>query len=105
MAESDRGADAPASSLEEAQERDPRRGVWARRAGLAVMLALVVAAILNAVGQRPADSSAQGTAGSLSVSAPERVRGGLLFQAIFDIHATQRLRRPTAEARRCLLES
>ena len=94
MAQSDANGVVP-PRLAEAQERNPKRGVYARLVGLALMLGLVVAAVLNVFGQGPASSNAQGAAGTLGVSAPERVRGGLLFQAVFDIHATRALRRPT----------
>ena len=94
MAQSDANGVIP-PKLAEAQERDPRRGAYARLTGLALMLGLVVAALLNVFGQRPATSSAAGTAGTLSVSAADRIRGGLLFQAVFEIHAAGAIRRPT----------
>jgi hypothetical protein len=62
-------------------------GQWLRRGFLLLLTALVVAALLNAFGQSSTTSSARGGAGSLSVRAPERLRGGLLYQATFEIRA------------------
>jgi hypothetical protein len=58
-------------------------------------VAFVIAALLNEFGQVPADSSAQASAATLSVSAPMRLRGGLIFQSVFDVHAARSLKRPT----------
>jgi hypothetical protein len=67
---------------------------WVRRIGLLVLLALVVAALLNVFGQRTSTSSASGPAASLAIDAPKRVRGGVIFQARFDVHATQEIKQP-----------
>jgi hypothetical protein len=67
---------------------------WLRRAGLALLSALVLAALLNAFGQHPTTSSASAPAASLHVEAPNDVRGGLLFQARFTIHAFREVRTP-----------
>jgi hypothetical protein len=57
----------------------------ARRTVFALLAALFVAALLGAFGQRPDASAAAGDRAELEVSAPERVRGGLLFQARFTV--------------------
>jgi hypothetical protein len=67
---------------------------WIRRAGLAVMLAIAVAALLNVFGQEPDTSTASGPAASLEVNAPSNVRGGLLFQARLDVLARREIREP-----------
>jgi hypothetical protein len=59
-----------------------------------VLLAFVIAALLNAFGQRATTSSASGPAASLRLNAPERVRGGVLFQARFDVQAFRKIRQP-----------
>ena len=68
---------------------------WIRRAGLALLLAFVIAALLNAFGQRSETSSAKGPAASLELTAPERVRGGLLFQARLHVRAFREIRQPS----------
>ena len=59
------------------------------------MLALVVvAALLGTVGQSPTTLHAQAPAATLTVKAPERVRGGLFFQGRLDIVARERIGAP-----------
>ena len=48
-------------------------------------------ALLNIFGQRPETSTGAAAAAQLSVSAPSRVRGGLLYQARFNIAAKKPL--------------
>jgi hypothetical protein len=76
------------------QGRSRQPNPWARRIGLLVLLAFVIAALLNAFGQRATTSSASGPAASLRLNAPDRVRGGLLFEARFDVHAFREIRQP-----------
>ncbi|MGG7378411.1 hypothetical protein ACQ7B2_06505, partial [Escherichia coli] len=73
-------------------EREPsgvRVGLWVRRGILTVLGVVVLLALLNGYGQRPADSVARVPAATMRLSAPERVRGGLFFQSRLDITATQ----------------
>ncbi|MGN6663044.1 MAG: hypothetical protein ACTHK6_02375 [Solirubrobacterales bacterium] len=72
-----------------------RPGQWLRHLFLLVLLAFVVAALLNAFGAVPSTSEADGTAATLKVTAPERVRGGLLYQARIEVHALQPIGAPT----------
>ena len=72
------------------RERDP----WARRIGLLLFLALVVAALLNVFGQRAKTSSASSPAATLELNAPTKARGGLMFQARFDVRALREVRQP-----------
>jgi hypothetical protein len=67
---------------------------WARRIGLLLLLALVIAALLNTFGQRATSSSARGPAASLRLNAPERARGGVIFEARFDVRAFREIRQP-----------
>lgn len=64
-------------------------GRWVRWAALLFLAALVLAAMLNVFGQVPTTSTARSPVASLSVTAPPRVRGGLLYQGRFTIHAFQ----------------
>jgi hypothetical protein len=67
--------------------RGRRHQVWVRR-GVLTLIALVPAlGLVNVFGQRPSTAEATAPAASLTLTAPERVRGGLLFQAHFTIHA------------------
>jgi hypothetical protein len=68
--------------------------VWSRRACLLLLVGLVVAALLNAFGQRSTISEAPAAAASLTVKAPQRLRGGLIFEGRFEIQAHRDLRRP-----------
>ena len=61
--------------------------VWFQRAGLVLLLALVIAALLNVFGQKPSAVSAAAPAATLSLNAPDSLRGGLLFGAHVTVHA------------------
>ncbi|MBS1861151.1 MAG: hypothetical protein JSS68_05500 [Actinobacteria bacterium] len=68
---------------------------WLRRGLLILLFVFVVAALANAFGQAAWTDTASGAGGSLSVKAPSRIRGGLTYQAEFQIHATRDLGAPT----------
>lgn len=72
-----------------------RTGQWLRHGFLLLLTAFVVAALLNAFGARPDTSEASSSVASLRVTSPERVRGGLLYQARFRIHAFEPIGAPT----------
>jgi hypothetical protein len=72
-----------------------RVGQWIRRGFLALLLVFLLAALANVFGQAAATDTASGTAGSLSVKAPSRLRGGLAYQGEFVIHAKEALAAPT----------
>jgi hypothetical protein len=65
-----------------------------RRIGLGLLLLIVVAALLDVFGQQSTSTVAAGSVGSLTVESPTRLRGGLLFQARFEIEAKTALGRP-----------
>lgn len=65
-----------------------------RRLGLGVLGLVVIAALFNVFGQETTTTVAEGPKATLSVNAPPHLRGGLLFQARFEIEAKQRLAHP-----------
>jgi hypothetical protein len=72
-----------------------RRGEpWARRVAIAALTLVVAAALLGAVGQSHTTGRAQAAAATLTVKAPQRVRGGLFFQGRLDIVARERIGKP-----------
>jgi hypothetical protein len=71
------------------------RAQWIRHAFLMLLAAFLLAALLNVFGADPSSSEASSSVASLRVTAPERVRGGLLYQARFQIHAFQAIGAPT----------
>jgi hypothetical protein len=70
------------------------RGLAARRLAMVVIAAVVVLALLNVFGQEPSTSRAAGGAASFALSAPETVRGGLLFQGRIHVVATRAIADP-----------
>ena len=68
---------------------------WVRRALLALLGLILVAALLGAFGQRPATSSAAGPAARLQVFAPTHVRSGLIYAARFRIDALREIKDAT----------
>jgi len=70
-----------------------RHQVWFRRGLLAAIAVVPVLGLFNVFGQRPTDSEAAGQAATLMLSAPQRARGGLLYQAHFTIEAHQDLQK------------
>jgi hypothetical protein len=70
-------------------------GQWLRHAFLLLLAVFVIAALLNAFGAQPQTQEAGAAAGTLKITAPERVRGGLLYQARLEIHASEPIGAPT----------
>jgi len=60
-----------------------------RRALVCLIAALPIVALFNVFGQRPETSSAAAAEAKLTVYAPTRLRGGLLYQSRFHIEARQ----------------
>jgi hypothetical protein len=73
--------------LKVARDREGRRDVVARRIALSALLVVLALGLLNLFGQRHSTTAADADAATLEVSAPERVRGGLFYQARFRIDA------------------
>jgi hypothetical protein len=83
--------------LSRSRDRDllgRRHQVWSRRVLLLLLLGVVVAALLNAFGQRSTISEATASPASLTVKAPQRLRGGLIFEGRFEIEAHRALKHP-----------
>jgi len=81
-------------SLTRARELNGRaRETWIRRVSLAVLAAVSVLALLNVFGQEPGEATANSSGATLTVLAPARIRGGLLFEARFTITAHQEIRK------------
>jgi hypothetical protein len=62
-----------------------------RRVALSLLALLCGVGLLNGFGQRTTVSRADGAAASISVSSPERVRGGLVFTSEYVVVAHQKL--------------
>jgi hypothetical protein len=67
--------------------------IWVRRGLMSLVVLVPVLALLNVFGQRPATSKASAARASLSVYAPNHLRGGLLYMARFRIAAHSELKR------------
>jgi hypothetical protein len=76
-------------TLRRNRDRAGRHEVPIRRALLLLIGLFLVAGLLNVFGQRPATSEAAAPEASLKVYAPDRVRGGLYYQARFTVTARQ----------------
>jgi hypothetical protein len=70
-----------------------RNEIWVRRSLFGLLCVVPLLALLNVFGQRPAGSEAAAGAAQLSVYAPDRVRGGLLYEARFHVTAKQDIRK------------
>lgn len=81
--------------LKVARDREGRRDVTARRIALAALLVVLALGLLNIFGQRPATTVADADAATLEVYAPERVRGGLFYEARFTIEAREEVEEAT----------
>lgn len=65
---------------------------WLRRALLCCITALPVLALLNVFGQDPSSSTASSPAATLTVTAPEHLRSGLIFQVKVKVQAHQEIK-------------
>lgn len=61
---------------------------------MALVAALPVLALFNVFGQDPSSSAVNSPAASLGVTAPQALRGGLIFQVRVDITAHRTLNKP-----------
>ena len=67
--------------------------LWIRRALMAAFGAIALLALLNVAGQRPSAVTAAGPTAALTVRAPTRLRGGLLYQTAFTVVARRSIER------------
>ena len=84
------GPVAAPDGIDLARDRDLRgreRDQWIRRILMALIALLPVLAVFNLFGQRPQTSKASVSAATLSVYAPTRLRGGLLWEGRIHITA------------------
>lgn len=89
-------ADVPdALTLKVNRDREGKRDVLFRRIALGAILVLLALGLVNLFGQRPSTTTADAPAATLEVHAPERVRGGLYYQARFRIDAITELEKAT----------
>lgn len=77
------------------RDREGRRDHVVRRVLTSLIGLFVVLGALNAFGQRPRTTSVARPAAQLSVYAPQRVRGGLFYEARFHIRANRELKKAT----------
>ena len=82
-------------SLEEHRDHDHPVERVARWLFLAALVALAAAALADVFGQRPSVDAAVTPAATLRVRAPEALRGGLMFQARFEVVARRSIQRPS----------
>lgn len=66
--------------------------IWIRRVLLGLLGLFLVAGLLNVFGQRPSSASASSPEASLKVYGPAAVRGGLLWEARFTVHADREIK-------------
>jgi hypothetical protein len=66
--------------------------IWIRRGVIALLTAMFIAALANVFGQQPEIANASAPGASLRLTAPTTVRGGLLWQARFEIDAIQEIK-------------
>jgi hypothetical protein len=82
-------------AIDLARDRDLRgrdKGLWIRRALLTLIALVPLLALFNVFGQLPTTAKATAPAATLSVYAPTKLRGGLLWEARFHITAHQELK-------------
>jgi hypothetical protein len=78
-----------------ARDRDLRgrdKDLWIRRSLFGLIALIPLLALFNVFGQRPTTAKATVPAATLSVFAPTKLRGGLLWEARFHITAHQELK-------------
>jgi hypothetical protein len=76
------------------ESRALTRGLWGRRATLALFVAIVAFALAGFIGQRGSTTHAAGPAATLSLGAPKVVRGGVFFQARVEVVARAAIEHP-----------
>jgi hypothetical protein len=64
-----------------------RKTLWPRRIIIGAIAVFALLGLLNVFGQRPGNAHADAAAASLTLNAPNHLRGGLLFSARFHIAA------------------
>jgi hypothetical protein len=81
--------------LKVARDREGKRDVTFRRILLSLLVVFLALGLLNLFGQHPSTMTAEASAATLEVYAPERVRGGLYYEARFTVVADRELEEAT----------
>jgi hypothetical protein len=81
--------------LKIARDREGKRDVVARRFLFSGLLFVLGLGLFNLFGQRPSTTVAEADAVRIEVYAPERVRGGLFYEARFRIDARREVEEAT----------
>jgi hypothetical protein len=81
--------------LKVARDREGKRDIAFRRIALAALVLVLGLGLFNLFGQRPSTTVAEADAATLELYAPERVRGGLFYEARFEIDAVREVREAT----------
>jgi len=79
-------------TLKHNRDREGKRELPWRRAGVVLVVAFLGAGLANAFGQRPKTSVAGVEEATLKVYSPMHVRAGLYYEARFTIHALHELK-------------
>jgi len=66
-----------------------------RRSFFALLTIIILAALLNVLGQRPTNTFAASSAADLHVFAPKALRGGLYYEGRFTVEAKQDIEKAT----------
>src|SRR3954470_19603355 len=77
-------------ALLEGRARHP----WYRRTLMAAVCVIPLLALLNVFGQAASSHTRSGATADLRVDVPDRVRGGLMYQARIDVTAKSDLKEP-----------
>jgi hypothetical protein len=82
-------------ALEVARDREGRQDIMFRRLAFASLVVFLGLGLFNLFGQRPSTTTAEAADAKLEVYAPERVRGGLFYEARFRVDAVRELKEAT----------
>jgi hypothetical protein len=79
--------------------------IWYRRAVVTLLAAFIVLGLLNVFGQKPETATDGNAQATLELTAPDHLRGGLLYQARFTIEAHRDVKNAVLEFSPGWLES
>jgi hypothetical protein len=82
-------------TLNVARDREGKRDVKVRRIMVAALVVFLTLGLVNLFGQRPSITTSEAAAATLEVYAPERVRGGLYYEARFRVDAVREVKEAT----------
>jgi hypothetical protein len=81
--------------LNVARDREGKRDIAFRRIAVSILLVFLALGLFNLFGQHPSATTAEAATANLEVYAPERVRGGLYYEARFRVDAIRELQEAT----------